>query len=217
MIDLHTHTIFSDGALVPSELVRRGLVKGYRAIGLTDHVDESNIDLIIPRLVKVSEKLNEVLPITVIPGAELTHVPPRAIPDVVKEARRLGARLVVVHGETIVEPVEEGTNRAGIEGGADFIAHPGLITAEEVQAARERGIGLEITARKGHSLSNGYVFQKYLEVGAHLILNTDAHSPEDLITGDFAKKVLLSAGLNEEEISRVFLNSEELVRRVIAR
>jgi histidinol phosphatase-like PHP family hydrolase len=48
MIDLHTHTIFSDGELIPSELVRRAEVKGYTAIGLTDHVDFTNIEHVSP-------------------------------------------------------------------------------------------------------------------------------------------------------------------------
>ncbi|HEY3347739.1 MAG TPA: PHP domain-containing protein, partial [Nitrospirota bacterium] len=47
MIDLHTHTLFSDGVLIPAELVRRAEVKGYEAIGLTDHADSSNIDFIV--------------------------------------------------------------------------------------------------------------------------------------------------------------------------
>ena len=58
MIDLHTHTLFSDGELVPSELVRRSEVMGYRAIALTDHADSSNIDFIIPRTVRIAEELN---------------------------------------------------------------------------------------------------------------------------------------------------------------
>ncbi len=39
MIDLHTHTFFSDGELAPSELVRRAYLKGYKVIGLSDHAD----------------------------------------------------------------------------------------------------------------------------------------------------------------------------------
>ncbi|MEE8621286.1 MAG: PHP domain-containing protein, partial [Syntrophobacteria bacterium] len=37
MIDLHTHSLFSDGELVVSELVRRAEDMGYRFIGITDH------------------------------------------------------------------------------------------------------------------------------------------------------------------------------------
>ncbi len=125
MIDLHTHTIFSDGELIPAELVRRAVAAGYKAIALTDHIDQSNIDLVIPRIAKAVNALREMVPIAVMVGAELTHVPPRQIADLAKEARTLGAQIVVVHGETLVEPVLEGTNRAAIEAGIDILAHPG--------------------------------------------------------------------------------------------
>ena len=48
MVDLHTHSLLSDGQLLPSELVRRAEVRGYEAIAITDHVDFSNIDLVNP-------------------------------------------------------------------------------------------------------------------------------------------------------------------------
>ena len=43
MIDLHTHTFFSDGGLLPSELARRARIAGYQALAFTDHADVSNI------------------------------------------------------------------------------------------------------------------------------------------------------------------------------
>lgn len=211
MIDLHTHSIFSDGELIPAELIRRAAAMGYQAIAITDHIDQSNIDLIIPRIVKVIEAMRGYLPLTVLPGAEITHVPPALIPDVVKEARRLGARIVVVHGETIVEPVAEGTNRAAIDAGADILAHPGLISRDDLLYAKEKGITLEITARKGHSLSNGYVARQALELGIPLTVNTDAHSPSDLITASFARKVLLASGIGEGEAESIVQNARKIV------
>jgi len=213
MIDLHTHSIFSDGELVPSELVRRAKVKGYRAIAITDHMDGSNMEFIIPRIVEVAQELNRVQPVKVIAGAELTHVPPELIGEKVKHARALGASLVVVHGETIVEPVAEGTNRAAIEAGADILAHPGLITEEDVQLAADRGVVLEVSARKGHSFTNGHVVRMALKYGAKLVINTDAHSPSDLIDRTFAEAVLMGAGLPRDYIYQVFQWAEELVQR----
>ena len=87
MIDLHTHTLLSDGELLPSELVRRAWAKGYKAIALTDHVDSSNIDFVLPRIVKVCKVLNkhwkEILSI---PGVEITHAPLEEIKPLVKSA-----------------------------------------------------------------------------------------------------------------------------------
>ncbi|MCL4491161.1 MAG: histidinol phosphate phosphatase domain-containing protein [Nitrospirae bacterium] len=215
MIDLHTHSIFSDGELIPAELIRRAVAMGYEAIAITDHMDQSNIDLIIPRIVKAVNALKGSVPVTVIPGAEITHVPPQLIPDLVKEARKLGARIVVIHGETMVEPVAEGTNRAAIEAGADILAHPGLISREDLLFAKEKGITLEISARKGHSLSNGYVAKGALEFGIHVTINTDAHSPSDLITGDFARRVLRGAGVEDSRLDYIFQHSRALVAHAL--
>lgn len=215
MIDLHTHSIFSDGELIPAELARRAVAIGYEAIAITDHIDHSNIDLIIPRIVRAVNALKNHISIEIIPGAEITHVPPSLIPDIVKEARRLGAKIVIVHGESIVEPVREGTNRAAIEAGADILAHPGLITQDDLLFAKEKEITLEITSRRGHSFSNGYVAKWALEFGIPLSINTDTHSPSDLITKEFAKQILLSAGIDENKINSIFQNSRKLVENTI--
>jgi len=215
MIDLHTHSIFSDGELIPSELVRRAVASGYKALAITDHIDHSNIDLIIPRIIQNLRKIRDHVPITVLAGAEITHVPPALIPDIVKEARKLGAQIVVVHGETIVEPVVEGTNRAAIEAGADILAHPGLISEDDLLFAKEKGIFFEITSRKGHSLSNGHVAKSAMLHGIPLVIDTDSHSPSDLITRDFAEKVLRSAGIDRQGTEKIFGNSINIVKKAM--
>lgn len=217
MIDLHTHTFFSDGELIPSELVRRAQVKGYRALAITDHVDASNVEVLVPQLVQVCQRLNELGRMVVVPGVEVTHVPPRDLSAVVASARAAGAQMVVVHGETTVEPVAPGTNKAALKLDIDVLAHPGLMTREEAQLAAQRGIALEISARRGHSLSNGHVAQMALEAGAHLILNTDAHGPQDLLTYAEARKVALGAGLKAKQVDRLYLNASRLVERVAGR
>lgn len=213
MIDLHTHTLLSDGALLPSELIQRAYSFGYRAIAITDHVDSSNMDFVIPRIAVAAKEIAAQLNITVLAGAEITHMPPALIGRMVQKARELGAQIVIVHGETIVEPVIAGTNAAGIEAGADIISHPGLISIEDARKAKEKGVALEITSRKGHSLSNGHVARIALKAGAKLVINTDSHTPDDLITKGFAWKVLRSAGIDEEDIEKVFNNSEELIKK----
>ncbi|MBF0339260.1 MAG: histidinol phosphate phosphatase domain-containing protein [Nitrospirae bacterium] len=215
MIDLHTHTILSDGQLIPSELVQRAAVIGYRCIALTDHGDASNLEFIIPRTVKVARELNNHTTVTVIPGVEITHVPPELIGEIVAEARAMGARLVVVHGETIVEPVKVGTNRAAIEAGVDILAHPGLITDEDVIRARDMGVTLEITARSGHSLSNGHVAAVAGRLGASLVINTDTHSPGDLINGQRAYTIGLAAGMSPDSVQQCFKRSEYIVSKAL--
>jgi histidinol phosphatase-like PHP family hydrolase len=214
MIDLHTHSLFSDGELLPSELVRRASVIGCQAVAITDHADSSNLDWVIPRMVQVCRDLKAHWQVRAIPGVELTHIPPDLISPLTVRARTLGAQIVLVHGETIVEPVPPGTNQQAIAAGVDILAHPGLIAAEEVVLAREKGVFLEITARKGHSLTNGHVARLAKKVGASLVLNTDTHAPDDLISQDYALKIALGAGLTNEDFERMQENAWKILDRM---
>lgn len=214
MIDLHTHTLFSDGELLPAELVRRAFVIGYQGLGLTDHADSSNLDLVVPRIVEVCRDLNRYWRIKVIPGVELTHLPPELIAPLTGRARAMGAQIVIVHGETIVEPVPPDTNRQAILAGVDILAHPGLITTEEAAWAKERGVLLEITSRSGHSLTNGHVARRAKETGANLVLNTDTHAPGDLITSAQALQIVLGAGLSEGDFARMLANAQQIIGRL---
>jgi histidinol phosphatase-like PHP family hydrolase len=213
MIDLHTHTLLSDGELLPVELVQRAYTAGYKALAITDHVDMSNIDFVVPRIVKVLNELEGHSELILIPGAEITHVPPKLIGELVERARSLGAKIVVAHGETIVEPVMPGTNRASIEAGADILSHPGLISIEDATLAKEKGVALEITSRKGHSLSNGHVAKTAMVTGAQMVINTDSHAPDDLISKERAKTILRAAGIPEENINTIFANSLTLAEK----
>jgi histidinol phosphatase-like PHP family hydrolase len=210
VIDLHTHTLLSDGALLPSELARRAYVIGYKALAMTDHVDMSNIEFVVPRIAEAARVLNRHSKLNIIAGAEITHVPPKIIGELVRKVRSLGASLVVVHGETIAEPVIPGTNRAAIEACADILSHPGIISIEDAAMAKENGVALEISSRKGHSLSNGHVAKVAMATGAALVINTDSHEPEDLISQEYATAILRAAGIPEKNIETVFANSQEI-------
>lgn len=210
MIDLHTHTLLSDGELLPTELARRAQEKGYKVIGITDHVDSSNIDFVIPRIITACNDINKNWKIRAIPGVEITYMPIELIKSTAKFVRSQGIKLIVAHGETIVEPVIKGTNKESLLSGINILAHPGLITLEDAKLAADKNIYLEITARKGHSLSNGHVAKIARLAGAKLILNTDSHIPDNLITKKFAEEILSGAGLDNKEIAQAFKNSEEL-------
>lgn len=214
MIDLHTHTFFSDGQLVPAEHLRRVEVLGYEAIAITDHADSSNMDFILPRIIRAAKDLNRYSRTKLIPGIELTHVPPSMFAEMTEMARKLGAKVVVAHGETIVEPVAPGTNLAALEAGVDILAHPGFITYEEVLLAVEKGIFLELSGRKGHSLTNGHVAKLAVEAGALLAVNADAHGPGDFLSVDMAKKVGIGAGLTPERYQKIREDMAEFVRKL---
>ncbi|MCJ7500352.1 histidinol phosphate phosphatase domain-containing protein [bacterium] len=215
MIDLHTHTFASDGVLLPSELIRRAIAAGYRAIGITDHGDETNLEDLLQRAIKAAQVWAENADIVVIPGVEITHVPPDRIPALAARARELGAKVVVVHGETVTEPVAPGTNAAAVRcPDVDILAHPGLLSMEDAGAAAQNNVYLEITARKGHSAANGRVASVAAKAGASLLFGTDTHSPGDLATVDHARKILLAAGVAEDSIDEVFTNAEKLLNRI---
>lgn len=196
--DLHTHSIFSDGDMIPSELVRRAYFTGHSVIAITDHVDSVNVEFVVTNLVKVTELCND--NIKVIPGVEITHVEPSKIADVAKKARSLGAEWIVVHGETIAEPVAEGTNLAStMNPDIDVLAHPGFLTEEEAQAAVDNDVLIEITGRMYHNTTNGHVASVARRIGAKMVVNSDAHSPHNLLTEQEAINVALGAGLTLEE------------------
>jgi histidinol phosphatase-like PHP family hydrolase len=210
MYDLHTHSILSDGELLPSELARRYEEMGFSGVVIADHADYSNIEQVVPSLVKVCKQLSASMKLKVKPGAELTHIRPSELSGLIKMARQLGAELVLVHGETIVEPVLIGTNKAGIMGGADIITHPGLITEDDARLAKEKGVRLEISARKGHCLTNGHVVKIARKTGALLVFGSDSHGPGDLLDRATAGRVVRGAGLDAHEVEEVFLETERV-------
>jgi len=214
VIDLHTHSIFSDGELIPAELAQRAHAAGYDVIAITDHVDHSNMDFIIPRIVKVCSMITKAGKIKVLPGVEITHVAPAQISGLADEARKSGAKIIIVHGETVVEPVPAGTNLAALKSSIDILAHPGLLTEEEALLAAQRGIYLEITTRRGHGFTNGHVAAMAIKFKANLILNNDAHSPADFVGGKMAVTIARGAGLTEDEVSAMLENSRRVVQKV---
>jgi histidinol phosphatase-like PHP family hydrolase len=214
MYDLHTHSVFSDGELIPAESARRAQVAGYNGIAITDHADSSNLLWIIENQLKFKEIFNKYnKDFKIIIGIELTHILPNEIHILAEKARNNGADIILVHGETIVEPVLKNTNRAAIEAGVDILAHPGLISDEDVKLAAKNNVYMELTTRKGHSYTNGYVYKKSLEYGCNCVINNDAHAPEDYLSINTIRKVLLGVGISEEDIEVIFANNKNLFYR----
>lgn len=210
--DFHTHTTFSDGELIPAELIRRAIYSGIEVLAITDHADFSNIEFNLYNTKKICDKINALYDnngkFKVLPGVEITHIPPALMKDAVNLARKCGALIVIVHGETLVEPVEHGTNLAALNEDIDILAHPGLITKEEAMLAKENGIYLELSYRKGHCLSNGHVNDTAKKAGANLIISSDAHSPSDILDETQYNNIGLGAGLTYAEIDKIKENAK---------
>lgn len=200
MYDFHTHTFLSDGVLSPIELIRRAHMIGYEIMAITDHVGPGNMEHILGVLIEECKMASERWGILALPGVEITHCPKEEIDELAKEAKAVGAVVVNVHGETVVEPVEPGTNRAAVSSKyVDILAHPGLISVEDAAMASSNGVFLEVSAKKGHSLTNGHVVKMALNAGANMVLDSDAHEPDDLMTYEHAMNVALGAGLEKSD------------------
>lgn len=213
MFNLHAHTFLSDGDLLPSEVAVRYQAAGYKAIAITDHADYSNIKPASRAVVEFTRKWPRDSVITVLPGIELTHLPPEQFKPLSTLARRLGVKIIIAHGETPVEPVAPGTNHLALLADIDILAHPGLINDEDTKLAAKRGIFLEITSRKGHSQTNEHVVRQARKFNAKLILNNDSHSCEDIITPDELSQVGLTAGLSQDEINNIYKDTLRLIEK----
>ena len=214
MYDLHTHSFHSDGVLSLAELSRRCQVKGYKGLVISDHCDHGNLEEVVRSACAFCDAvIGQYAGMDILPGCEITHVPPALIAGLARDARNMGAQVVLVHGETIVEPVVEGTNRAAIEAGVDVLAHPGLLSPEDAELAAENGVLLEISGRKGHCFTNGHVARAAHQAGAGLCFGSDGHAPGDYPDRLTAERILGGAGLSPEQIQTVFDNNAAFFRR----
>ena len=214
MYDFHCHTTMSDGELIPTELVRRMAVVGYTEMAITDHADFSNVEFLIEAEKKV-KKSAELYGVRLYTGVEVTHVPPEEIGEIAKYAKSLGAEVVIVHGETITEPVAPGTNLAAVTCPfVNILAHPGLISDEEAQLAAKNGIFLEVTSRNGHNKTNGHVVSVARRAGAKIVVQSDIHGPDDIINENMRNLVALGAGMSKDEAKAALsLTSKEILFR----
>jgi len=217
MFNLHAHTFLSDGQLLPSEVAVRYQDKGYKTIAITDHADYSNIKQTVKAIVEFCKRWPKNNGIKILPGIELTHVPPEQFKPLAALARKEGAKIIIAHGETPVEPVAKNTNRFALLADIDILAHPGKITDEDTKLAAERNIFLEITSRRGHKETNAHVVNQARKFSAKMVLNNDSHAPEDIITIDELKNVGLDSGLTKEEIEKIYKDVEAFILKKEAR
>lgn len=218
--DFHTHSIFSDGALLPAALIREAEVRGHAALAITDHVDASNIEEVIKALTHFEKEMRGKLPLKFIPGVEISYLQPQYIPEYCKKSRKLGAKLIIVHGESPVEPVYPGTNHAAVKekGLADILAHPGNIAEEDAILAAKNEVYLELTSRKGHREGNKHVAELARKTGAKLLVDTDSHNENDLLTYEQALEIAKEAGLTDSEVKLALEdNPRELLKRIESR
>ncbi len=212
-VDFHAHSFLTDGTTSATEMWTEAEALAHRALALTDHLSLDDPKPLLDRLHREASAWDGTgfLPLV---GVELTKVPPRRIADAARAARRAGAEIVIVHGETIVEHVPAGTNHAALESGlVDVLAHPGLLEPKDAELARANAVALEISARRGHALCNGRVVRRALEAGAELVVDSDAHGVGELVPLEMARRIALGAGVPESELARVLRETPERILR----
>lgn len=213
IIDLHTHTIFSDGKLPLMEHLHQAEKCGYSYIGVTDHVDADNIEEIVRKTIEGCKEFNKNSKgLIALPGAEITHVPSSEIAGLVKKARELGAILVTFHGETLMETQEVGINNEAINARVDFLGHPGVLREEDAKLAAQFGVFLEISGRAVHSLGNGRTANYAKKYGANLLINSDAHALKDFFTETRYNGIALGAGLTQKELDALKVKTLSFVQ-----
>jgi putative hydrolase len=205
LYDFHAHTFHSDGVLSTLELIRRAAVRGYSAIAVTDHAGIGSLGRVISEVSADCELARAHWDILAI-----------AIDRVARKAKELGASLVVVHGESPVEPVEEGTNLSAVESDyVDILAHPGHMSAEVAAIAAQSGVFIEITTRRGHCKTNAHVARLAGEAGALMLLNSDSHDEDDLLSKELAKETLSQAGISSGKYRQILEhNPLKLLQRI---
>ena len=86
---------------------------------------------------------------------------------------------------------------------------------EEAELAKSNGVLIEVSGRRGHSLTNGHVVKVAREAGADIIIDSDAHAPEDLMDESRARTVARGAGMSDAEVERAINATPfEAIRRI---
>lgn len=181
LIDLHTHSLKSDGAQTPADVVRTAYAAGISAIALSDH---DNIEG-VPEAMAEGQRLG----IEVIPAVELSaqsdtelHILGYFIDIHNKRLNDAMAYALKVRDERQEETCRK-LNEQGFQ-----------ITMEE---AREEAHGnpvlcrahfAQIMVRKGYAESVKDAFKRYLSVGCY------AYSNRQALTGPEAVSIIKEAG-----------------------
>jgi putative hydrolase len=190
---------------------------GHRALAITDHLYTEDPRPMMERLLQ-EQAAFEVQGFTTLVGVEISMNPPKRIATAARAARKAGAQIVIVHGETPLEPVPPGTNHASVDSNEiDVLAHPGILTEQDAELARAHNVALELTPRRGHSWGNGLVAALALRVGAELVVDSDAHDVDQLLTQARARQVALGAGVSPDRVARVLAEAPSRLLQRLAK
>lgn len=215
MIDVHIHITASSApqssGLSAGEALRLASLNGYRAAALIlrhGGLDVPDLTPLIDDIKNLSLHTN----MEAVLGVELVHIPPALLPQAVKNMRSSGADIVLVHGETLLEPVAEGTNFAAIDAGADILAHPGLIDETAASYAAERGVALELSSAPRHAFANAHLIAMARRFGCTLLPGSSAHTAQDIYPPSLRNRLYQGAGMTVKELSLLRQHAEKFIQ-----
>jgi putative hydrolase len=215
--DFHSHSYLTDGSASATDMWGTAERLDHAALALTDHVALEDPTPLLARLRQEARAFEGTAFVPVV-GVELTQVPPRRIAEAARAARRAGAEIVLVHGESLAEHVAGGTNHAAIDSNAvDVLAHPGLLDPRDAELAKAHGVVLEISGRPPHGISNGHVVRVATDAGAELVVDSDAHATGDLIPLERARQIARGAGVLEASLEAVLHGTPAALLRRLRR
>ena len=218
--DLHTHTHFSDGVLAPEELIKAALARGYKYLGISDHLGH----LAVAKAIEVNEfgqylKTLKHLQtkyqgqIKILIGGEVNIKPSGKLDFPQRLLKKLDYVIASVHSsfyqdeKTATERMIYAINHPLVT----IIGHPtgrllgereGLkFNAKKVfLAASDAQVAFEINAHPARLDLSWQLARLAKSYGVKFSINTDAHSAEDLDLIKYGVWQARKAGLEKEDL-----------------
>jgi 3',5'-nucleoside bisphosphate phosphatase len=176
MIDLHMHTVYSDGSVRPEDLVELGLENNLEAIAITDHDTTESL--------RYARQAAEGKPIDIIPGIEInTHWEKQEVhvlgyyinPDY-KGIQDVNKK----HSCSRLEQIEAMTNKIRAKTKTSLTFQDVLKKSDGLGSIGRPHIA-KMLLEKGVVHSVGEAFSKYLSPNCSTYVNRETVSPHDAV------------------------------------
>ncbi len=218
--DLHTHTTFSDGVATVDEMVQAAIKRGYKYIGISDHLGK----LAVANAVEADEfgdylkaisqaKVKYQNKIKILAGGEVNIKPSGKLDFPQRLLKKLDYVIASIHSsfyqdeKTATERMFEAVSHPLVT----IIGHPtgrllgqreGIkFNAKKVFAlAAEKGVAMEINSYPARLDLSWQMAKLAKSYGVKLVINTDAHSIEDLDLIKYGVWVGRKAGLERQDL-----------------
>lgn len=172
-----------------------------------DHIKTSPFPAQLMEKQEFVHKLSIYYDMQVFFGVQLQHIPPALLNETIQFYRALGISLIGVHGESISDLVENGTNFSAITAKADILYNPGLIDEKCVELAKENNVFLEISTHPKHAYTNAHIAKLAQKYGAKLVLGSCARTLHEIHSPAMQELILKGACIENH-------NSYELLQKL---